>query len=111
MRLSPLDPLAYLCKAGLALAHMVARRYSDGIDWVDQALREQPGYAAAVRYKASLCGLLGRTDEGREWVRRMLELYPNLTIASLERYLTSMNVPELAAIFLEGMHKAGLPEE
>ena len=41
----------------------------------------------------------------------MLELYPNLTIARLERYLTSMNVPELAAIFLEGMHKAGLPEE
>jgi hypothetical protein len=40
-----------------------------------------------VRWKASLCGLLGRAEEGREWVRRAQELYPGLTIAKLEHAL------------------------
>jgi adenylate cyclase len=111
MRLSPLDPLGFLFKGGLVIAHMAAGRYHEAMEWVDQTLREQPRYAAAVRWKASLCGLLGRAEEGQEWVRRAQELYPGLTIAKLERFYAPINVPETAAIHVEGLRKAGLPEE
>jgi tetratricopeptide (TPR) repeat protein len=111
MRLSPLDPIAYQFKGGLAVSHMRARRYHEAMEWVDQALQEQPRFAAAVRWKASLCGLLGRSKEGREWVQRAVELYPGLTITSLERFYAPINVSNLTAIFVEGIRKAGLPEE
>jgi adenylate cyclase len=42
LRLSPLDPLGWMFKNWLALAHLVAGRYEDAMEWVDQSLREQP---------------------------------------------------------------------
>jgi len=45
MRLSSLDPLSYLFKTGLALAHGAADRHSEAMDWIDRSLRDQPaGY-------------------------------------------------------------------
>src|SRR6516225_9850572 len=37
MRLSPLDPYEYRFCAGLALAHLVARRYEVAVEWVDRS--------------------------------------------------------------------------
>ena len=35
------------------------------LEWSDQALRDQPRRTAALRYRASCLGLLGRLDEAR----------------------------------------------
>jgi predicted Zn-dependent protease len=107
MRLSPLDPLGYRFKAGIAFAHTVAKRYDEALDWVDQVLQEQPRHTVMVRLKASLLGHLERMEEAEEWIQRTLELYPGLTVAYLERYLN----PLIAAtpLQLEGLRKAGLP--
>jgi hypothetical protein len=62
----------------------------------------------AVSFKAAPCAYLGRLDEAREAVRLLLDLRPGLTVAglALPRY-----APKIGAVYVEGLRKAGLPEE
>ena len=112
VRLSPLDPLGYLFSSGVAFAHFGAGRYEEAIDWADRSLRELPRYAASVRIKLVLCGLLGRVREARDCLARMLELQPGLTIRRVKEYAALARFPlELLPAYLEGLRTAGLPEE
>jgi TolB-like protein len=111
MRLSPLDPQRWMFYGALALAHLVAGRYEDAIEWADRALHQQPRATAVVTYKAVACGYLGRVEEGRECVRRLRELRPGASVAHSKRLFGPISSPEVIAIFVEGYRKAGLPEE
>ena len=111
MRLSPLDPFGYLFTGALAIAHLVAGRYEEAMEWVDRSLREQDRFFISVRYKVALCGLLGRAEEGKEWLRRLLELRPGFTIASYCIEAGAYVSPELRTVVTDGLRKAGLPEE
>jgi tetratricopeptide (TPR) repeat protein len=93
------------------MAHLIAGRYEKAIEWVDRSLREQPGWGVAVRTKIVSCAHLGRTEEAHELLTRLLELRPALTIAWFKAYVGRMVLPEVAAIFVEGLRKAGLAEE
>src|SRR5436189_537672 len=53
MRLSPLDPLTRGFTAGLAVAHLVARRYQEAVKWADRSLAAQPDYRPALRVKTA----------------------------------------------------------
>ena len=112
IRLSPLDPLGYRASVVLAFAHLIAGQYEKAMQWVDRALRAQPRYTVAVRMKAVLCAHLDRIEEANDWLRRMLELQPTLTINSYKAYAAKyLRPPEILAVFVEGLRKAGLPEE
>jgi len=52
---------------------------------------------------------LGRIEEARDWLSRMLELEPGLTIAGFKAGRKDLP-PELLARSVEGLRKAGLPE-
>jgi tetratricopeptide (TPR) repeat protein len=108
MRLSPLDPFSWSFIGGIAFAHLAAGRYEDAIEWADRSLREQPRYSTLLRAKAVSYAHLGRIPEARGALAQLLELQQGLTIRTLT--LPSL-VPELAAIHVEGLRKAGLPEE
>ena len=82
MRLSPYDPQRYACYGGLALAHLVAGRYEEAVEWADRALHENPRMTGVVAFKAAACGHLGRVEEGRECFKRYRELVPGTTAAS-----------------------------
>jgi adenylate cyclase len=110
MRLSPFDPLGYIFTHELAFAHMLAQRFDDAMTWVDRSLSEQPRFVAPVRLKLCLCGHLNRAEEGREWLARLRKLYPALTIAEFNAFRSRAFVPEVRAIYSEGLRKAGLPE-
>jgi TolB-like protein/class 3 adenylate cyclase len=113
MRLSPLDPLRWvLFFAGMSFANLVARRFGETIDWADRSLREQPRHAGIYRFKAVACAHLGRVEEARECARRALELQPAFTISGMQRtYGAAMCTPETLAMYVDGLRKAGLPEE
>jgi len=112
MRLSPVDPDRWSFEGGLALAHLVAGRYEEVIEWANRALDAQPRAAAVVGYKAAACGHLGRVEEGRASIARLRELRGGgFTVNSAEKALGKFASPEVLAIFLEGYRKAGLPEE
>jgi adenylate cyclase len=109
-RLSPLDPLEWYRYLILANAHFAAGRYEEASACAGRALRDASKHAPVLRIKAAICGLLGRIDEGREWVARLLALDPQMTLSRMRiLYHKRMQGPRLEA-YLDGLRKAGLPE-
>ena len=110
-RLSPLDTLAYLGSQGFLIAHFMAGRYEEASAWCDKALHERPDYPPALRMKVATCGLLGRLEEGRLWVKRLLAVNPDATVSSMRVYYgVFMKKPGCLEALLDGLRKAGLPE-
>jgi adenylate cyclase len=112
IRLSPLDPLAWMFAAGLAFAHLAAGRYEEAIEWADRTLHAQPRHLVTMRLKLVCLAHLGRTDDASEWLKRVLALQPALTIAGWKAsYAFTVLSPELLALYTDGLRKAGVPEE
>jgi adenylate cyclase len=111
IRLSPLDPFGWNFAAGIALAYMIERRYEEAIGWADRSLHEWASNTMALRIRVASCAHLGRLPEARQWLARLLEVDPGLTIAWLEAYATQFLPPETVAVYVEDLRKAGLPEE
>jgi TolB-like protein/class 3 adenylate cyclase len=112
IRLSPLDPLSWGFTSGLAFANMIAGRFEESIELADRCSREKPRYTSVLRFKIACCAHLGRIEEAREALDRLLELQPGLTIAGWKAsYAASFLLPEIMAKYQEGLRKAGLPEQ
>jgi tetratricopeptide (TPR) repeat protein len=107
---SLLDAEGYLSCIFFAWAHFAAGRYEEASSWAEKALHESPNYAVALRIQAAASGLLGRLDEGRAWVKRLLAVNPHTTISRMRLYYGVCFRPEHVAAFLDGLRKAGLPE-
>jgi tetratricopeptide (TPR) repeat protein len=71
---------------GLAMGHSAAGRYEQAAQWADRSLREQPRFTAAIRFRVIACAMLGHIAEAHDWLERLLELQPGLTIAKYKAY-------------------------
>ena len=92
-RLSPLDPFGHLVKFAFALAHLQSARYQQAIEWADRALIQKPGFTNAMIVRTAACGHLERRDEAREWVGRIREIAPQLTVSSIRDFLQVSSSP------------------
>jgi len=111
-RLSPLDPLGYVFKMCLVLAHFGAGRYQEALQWAEQSLQEQPLYIPPLRYKIVTCALLGRIEEARALLPRLLNSFPEMTIATVWAAAPALwGTLETREAVIAGFRKAGLPEE
>jgi tetratricopeptide (TPR) repeat protein len=111
MRLSPLDPFSFASHWNMGYALMLAGRYEEAIEWVDRCLRDQPSHHPAIRGRVALCGYLGRTEEAREWIVRLLEVNPVHTVAWFKAYGEKFLSAATLGVWVEGLRRAGLPEE
>jgi TolB-like protein len=111
IRLSPLEPQAYLFTLGMARGHLTARRYDEAMMWIDRAIAEQPRYITSLRIKVVLYELMGRHDEAREWLMQMRAAAPEMTIESFTAYAARHYTPALRALYVDALRNAGLPEE
>jgi tetratricopeptide (TPR) repeat protein len=109
-RLSPFDPEAFHYAGNIAIAHLAARRFEQAIEWADRALHDQPRTVPAMRVKIVANAHLGRLDEARAELSRMLAIDPELTIAGFPQRAT-IRAPELLELYVTGLRLAGLPEE
>ena len=108
-RLSPFDPLGHLNAWGFAIADIAAGRFEQALEWADRALHHQPRFIVAIRAKIVANAHLGRLDEARADLARMLDLYPGLTIATFRTSAVSFD-PEFVERYVTGLRLAGLPE-
>jgi adenylate cyclase len=108
-RLSPFDPYTFMCAFNIAMAHFAARRFELAIEWADRALHDRPRMVPAMRTKAGALAHLGRLDEARAELSRVLAIYPEQTIASLREYFHYL-APDVLELSLTGLRLAGLPE-
>jgi TolB-like protein/Tfp pilus assembly protein PilF len=111
-RLNPLDSTHHFRWNMLAMALLSAGRLDDAEDAANNSLSAAPNYVPGLRVKIVLCGLRGRTQEGREHVRRMLALNPSESVAWLTAFwgLPMRRNPRTLAQIIEGARRAGLPE-
>jgi TolB-like protein len=111
MRLSPLDSLRRGFTNGIASAHLRERRYEQALDWAEQTLREEPDYRVTLVNKAVASAYLDQMEQARGAVRQMIEAQPGLTIARWSAIWARVFSPEKMSICIEGLRRAGLPEE
>jgi tetratricopeptide (TPR) repeat protein len=111
IRLSPLDPRGYNLAAGRAMAHLAGRQYEQAIEWADRSVREMPRNALALRIKVVASAQVGRIAEAQAALFQLLQLQPELTISGFRAYAASNFAPEILAVYIDGLRKAGLPEE
>jgi len=109
-RLSPFDPLGFLNSAGLAIAHLAARQFEQAAKWASRALSDQPRLTNALRVKIVANAHLGRLDEARTDVNRMLVLDPGLTITRYRALSAHYMALEILDLYVVGLRLAGLPE-
>jgi adenylate cyclase len=108
-RLSPFDPYAFAYAGIIAIAHLAARRFEQAIEWADRSLHDQPRMVSAMRLKVAANAHLGRLDEARAELSRVLAIDPKLTIARYREYLHFM-APEVLELYVTGLRLAGLLE-
>jgi adenylate cyclase len=111
IRLSPLDPLCYDMMWGLGHAALAGGRYEEAIEWADRCRLEEPTYRPAYTVKLAACSALNKTAETKEAAARLLELQPGYTISSYQATASRFVSPEVVALVVEGLRKAGVPEE
>lgn len=108
MRFSPLDPEMFRMQAGMALAHLFARRFDAASSWAEKAYRDMPSFLMVVGIIAASRALAGRSDEAQRAMRRLRQLDPTLRVSSVTDWLP-IHRPEDQATFADGLRRAGLP--
>jgi len=109
MRLSPLDSEMFRIQAGMAMANLIAGRFDEASSWAEKSFRDLPVFTMAVGAVAASHALAGRMDEARRAMDHLRKLDPALRASGVKDWLTFRH-PEHAAIFADGLRKAGLPE-
>lgn len=110
IRLSPMDPEMALVFGCLAVAHYTAGRYDQTLRYTGEVLRLRPGFQGAQRLRCAALAQLGRIDEARQYLERVVMIgQPQLTLQWI-REGVPYQTPETMERFCEGMRKAGVRE-
>jgi tetratricopeptide (TPR) repeat protein len=109
MRLSPLDLEMYRMQAGMAVAHLFARRFDTASLWAERAFSDLPSFLMVVSIIAASHALGGRTNDARQAMQHLRQLDPALRVSNLKDWLPIQR-PEDLATFMDGLRRAGLPE-
>src|SRR6185312_8216266 len=82
-RLNPRDARHHVQWLAAAFAHFVAGRLEAADEANERGLREHPTYPPSLRLKIVSCGLMGRLEEARAYVPRLLAVNPDASVARL----------------------------
>jgi TolB-like protein/class 3 adenylate cyclase/Tfp pilus assembly protein PilF len=106
MRMSPHDRQNSIFMGGTAVAHYLAGRYDQAIEWARKAVQLGPSMTAPHRILCASLAQAGRVDEARTVLERVREMQPYISLDWIRRMVpyTSSQMPR----FLEGLRRAGL---
>ena len=71
IHMSPHDPLRAYCYSGTGVAHYLAGRYPEAVEWGMKAIRQRPGFTAAYRILCASLAQAGMTKEAREMTAKL----------------------------------------
>jgi adenylate cyclase len=94
----------------VASALYFSRDYEAAVEAAKHAIRSYPDFPLTYRWMAASLAQAGRSDAAREALEKAIEIAP----ASFDMYVRGRPPwmrPEGHAHILEGLRKAGLPEE
>jgi adenylate cyclase len=113
-RLNPLTT-GWGGSVAFVIAYFAVGDHETVVEWTARILREHPNAAPAMRYRAASLALLGRTEDARRVVVRLLEHAPGYSISEVRRHQEfDMNnpfkKPAVTEALYRGLRLAGLPE-
>jgi DNA-binding SARP family transcriptional activator len=111
-RLNPLDQSHHVHWNIVGMAYFAGGRIEDANAAADKALKARPTYPPGLRLKVATCGLLGRIEEGRAYVQRLLAVHPECSAAWIRDFWGPLMKRSPAALtnYIEGSRLAGLPD-
>jgi TolB-like protein/class 3 adenylate cyclase len=115
LRLSPRDTMAYRWMNIAGIAKLYLRSYEQAVAWFRRAIEANRNHPYAYFVLAAAHAPLGRLDEARSAVKAGLALNPAFTVSRARAAWTAMSddptyLAQMERV-LEGMRKAGVPEE
>ena len=110
IRLDPRDPLLALRLNHVALGLYFCREYEAAIEAAKRGIRSHPDFPSTYRWLAAALGQIGRTAESKDALEKAIAVAP-ASFDTFVRRRVPWHRPEDHAHMLEGLRKAGLPEE
>jgi len=115
LRLSPRDTLAYVWMTHASMAKLHLGSFEQTVAWCRRAIEASRNYPRAYFLLAAALAQLGRLDEAHAAVQAGLALNPAFSISRGRAAWTAMSddptyLAQLDPV-LEGLRKAGLPEQ
>jgi adenylate cyclase len=108
LRLSPHDLMAYLPLTALGIAHLAAGRFEEAAAACNKACQSNPHFSFPVVLQTAALSGLGRVNEAKALVRRVLELQSSFSVAEFIRSHTGR--AEIWNPVGEALRQVGLPD-
>ena len=109
-KLSPRDPVIWLFRLYLALAHFQIREHDKAIKFAQQVLRERPRQQGAKLVQAAACAYSGRLETAKEALSNYMAQAGSFNYERV-RQVFGFSDPAKVEYFMEGLRQAGLREE
>lgn len=110
LALSPLDPLAFNLRIGIAAALGIKGEHAEAARKLQAVIDRHPRVTWVYRMLAWNAALAGDLPTAREAVRRLLVANPTASIETMRRSQSLRLSPAVLARMIEGWRLAGLPE-
>ena len=107
LRLSPLDPMAYVCLVGIGTAQFGAGRDEEAIVWLRKAQSQQPEAVWSLRVLVPALVHAGRKAEAANELANLVQRFPGLTTTKVADSLPFG--PRMMERIVSGLREAGLP--
>jgi TolB-like protein/cytochrome c-type biogenesis protein CcmH/NrfG len=117
IRLSPRDPDMFSWCYGKVVAYFALQQYDQAIEWARRSIAIKPNFSPALGMLAASLALTGHEAEARDAEQRRIAVSPFKSIAALKASSSAPSPstdPRVRAGFdrvIEGLRKAGMPEE
>lgn len=109
IRLSPEDPLLFRYQHFLSIAHYTAGNWEEAAHWGLRGMRSNENYTSNLALTAAALGALGRTEEAREPLSRLMKLRPKLRVREVVPLVAYRDRAD-AEQYGRHLVAAGLPE-
>jgi adenylate cyclase len=107
--LSPSDPTAFYVLTGLGMAHALQGRLEEAVALASTSAALYGDWDATYGVLAFASAQLGRLDDARAALAKLLQLLPGLTVSAYGE-LARFRDPARLAMVQQGLRLAGLPE-
>lgn len=111
LALSPLDPLTFNLRIGIAMTFGYKGDYVQSAKLLQDVLKQHPRVTWAYRQLAFVSALSGDLSTARHAIEKLRAAHPSATIALMKKSHPSRHTPRIFNLMLDGWRRAGLPEE
>jgi tetratricopeptide (TPR) repeat protein len=109
LRLSPLDPRAFVAANAMALAHFLVSRYDEAVSWTAKALRQHRGYPLALQTLIASHAMAGRIDAAKDACALYLRLHTTARMSTIRDRMLCAREEDIEKYAI-GFRLAGMPD-